>query len=309
MSGILVTGATGFAGGHLLEHLATSHDVVGWARHDPPAALAGFASWQTIDLLDRDAVRAGISALKPRAVYHFAGVTRVDTSWSSPADALAGNVLATHYLLDALRRAYLRCRVLVTGSAAVYAPSDAPLREDAPTAVDSPYAISKLAQEELALRAMEEDGLEIIVTRSFNHTGPRQESAFVTPSIARQVALIERGAVEPVLRLGNLDAQRDLTDVRDVVRAYVSLMDSGTPGEVYNVASGVGRPIRAVVDALVRRAAVQVRIEVDPERLRPLDKSVLVGDATRLRAATGWQPQVSFDQMLDDLLDYWRAAA
>ena len=154
-----------------------------------------------------------------------------------------------------------------------------------------------------------EDGLDIIVTRSFNHTGPRQEPAFVTASIARQVALIERGAMAPALRLGNLDARRDLTDVRDVVRAYMSLMESGTPGEVYNVASGVARSIRAVVDALVRRSAVQVRIEVDPERLRPLDKPVLVGDATRLRAATGWQPRMSFEQMLDDLLDYWRAAA
>jgi GDP-4-dehydro-6-deoxy-D-mannose reductase len=309
MSRVLVTGATGFAGGHLLEHLAKADDVVGWARHDRPAALASLAGWQRIDLLDRDAVRAGISALKPRAVYHLAGVTRVDTSWSHPALALEGNIIATHYLLDALRRAHVKCRVLVTGSAAIYAPSDTPIREDAPIAVDSPYAISKLAQEELALRAMREDDLEIIVTRSFNHTGPRQEPAFVTASIARQVALIERGGMAPVLRLGNLDAQRDLTDVRDVVRAYVSLMNSGTPGEVYNVASGVGRTIRAIVDALVRRASVGVDIEVDPAKLRPLDKPVLIGDSTRLRVETGWQPQVSFDRMLDDLLDYWRAAA
>ena len=140
MSGtVLVTGASGFAGGHLLEHLATSHDVVGWARRDPPAALARTARWQKIDLLDRAAVRSGIGALKPRAVYHLAGVTRVDTSWSDPAHALQGNVLVTHYLLDALRRAGIGCRVLVTGSAVIYAASDTPLDEDAPIAVDSPY--------------------------------------------------------------------------------------------------------------------------------------------------------------------------
>jgi GDP-4-dehydro-6-deoxy-D-mannose reductase len=305
---VLVTGATGFAGGHLLELLRASDDVVAWARRDPPPALAELARWKTVDLLDRDTVRSGISSLKPRAVYHLAGVTRVDTSWADPAQALRGNVLATHYLLDALRRAGTRCRVLVTGSATIYAASDSPIREDAPITADSPYAISKLAQEALALRAMPEDGLDVIVTRSFNHTGPRQQPAFVASSIARQVALIERGGMTPVLHVGNLDAHRDLTDVRDVVRAYVWLVQSATPGQVYNVASGVGRPIRAVVETLVRLAAAEVRIEVDPERLRPHDKPVLVGDASRLRAATGWEPQVPFEQTLRDLLDYWRRA-
>ena len=172
---------------------------------------------------------------------------------------------------------------------------------------DSPYAISKLAQEALAL--IPEDGLDVIVARAFNHTGPRQQPAFVASSVARQVALIERGALAPVLRVGNLDARRDLTDVRDVVRAYMSLVESAPPGQVYNVASGVGRPIRSIVETLVRLAAVQVRIEVDPGRLRAQDKPVLVGDAGRLRAATGWEPRISFEQTLRDLLDYWRATA
>ncbi|HEX5111042.1 MAG TPA: GDP-mannose 4,6-dehydratase [Vicinamibacterales bacterium] len=305
--GVLVTGATGFAGGHLLEHLGAPDDVVAWARHDPPPALAGLARWETVDLLDRDSVRSGISSLKPRAVYHFAGVTRVDTSWADPAGALRGNVLTTHYLLDALRRAGTRSRVLVTGSATIYAAADSPIREDAPITADSPYAISKLAQEALAL--IPEDGLDVIVARAFNHTGPRQQPAFVASSVARQVALIERGALAPVLRVGNLDARRDLTDVRDVVRAYMSLVESAPPGQVYNVASGVGRPIRSIVETLVRLAAVQVRIEVDPGRLRAQDKPVLVGDAGRLRAATGWEPRISFEQTLRDLLDYWRATA
>jgi GDP-4-dehydro-6-deoxy-D-mannose reductase len=307
MSGtVLVTGAGGFAGGHLVEHLAASHDVVAWARRDPPPELAAIGTWRAIDLLDRDSVRAAVLAVRPRAVYHCGGASRVDTSWSSPAQSLAANVLATHYLLDALRRAGGGCRVLVTGSAAVYAPSPTPIDEAALIAPDNPYAVSKLAQEALALRAVEEDGLDVVVARSFNHTGPRQSPAFVTASIARQVALAERGAIEPVLRLGNLEASRDLTDVRDVVRAYVALVHTGVPGQVYNVASGTSHTIRSVVDHLVGLAGVRVRIETDAQRLRPSDKPVLVGDASKLRALTGWTARIPFDQMLRDLLEYWR---
>ena len=196
--------------------------------------------------------------------------------------------------------------MLVTGSAVIYAPSQTPLAEESRLAPDSPYALSKLAQEALGLRAVVEDGLDVIVTRSFNHTGPRQTPAFVAPSIARQIALVERGVVEPVIRVGNVEAQRDLTDVRDVVRAYVALVEAGTPGTVYNVASGVGHTIRSIIDALVAAAGVHVRLETDSDKLRPVDNPILVGDASRLREATGWTPRISFDQMLRDLLDYWR---
>jgi GDP-4-dehydro-6-deoxy-D-mannose reductase len=198
--------------------------------------------------------------------------------------------------------------VLVTGSATVYAPSATPLREDDPLAPASPYAVSKLAQEQLAARGWTEDGIDVILTRPFNHTGPRQRPAFAAPGFARQIALIERGAIDPLIKVGNLDTARDLTDVRDVVRAYALLMERGTPGTVYNVASGIARSMRAVLDALVTRSRVPVRISVDPERLRPRDTPVIVGDASRLRTATGWAPAIAFDRMLDDLLEYWRAA-
>jgi GDP-4-dehydro-6-deoxy-D-mannose reductase len=215
-------------------------------------------------------------------------------------------VLATHHLFDALRRAGVSCRVLVPGSATVYAPASEPMTEDHPIGPASPYALSKLAQEQLALRAGSEDGVDVVLTRSFNHTGPRQAPAFVAPSMARQIALIEAGRLEPVMRVGNLDAQRDLTDVRDVVRAYVALMDAAAPSVLYNVASGVGRTMRSVLDTLVSRARVPVRVETDPARLRANDLPIVVGDATRLRQATGWQPSISFERMLDDLLEYWR---
>lgn len=306
---VLVTGAAGFAGGHLLEHLAGRGAVTAWARSEPPADLARLASWQAIDLLDRDRVRHEVRALRPAAVYHCAGAPHVGASWRDTAQPLASNVLTTHYLLDALRRAAAPCRVLITGSAMVYAPSTSPLREDDRVAPASPYALSKLAQEQLGLRGLTEDGLDVILTRPFNHTGPRQKPTFAAPGMARQIALIERGAIEPLMQVGNLDAERELTDVRDTVRAYALLMERGAPGTVYNVASGTGHAIRAILDALVARSRVPVEIRVDPARLRPQDTPVLVGDATRLRHATGWAPAISFDRMLDDLLDYWRAAA
>ena len=303
---VLVTGATGFAGGHLVEYLARSGDVVGWGRSNPRPELAKLAVWQAIDLLDRDRVRAAMATLRPAAVYHLAGAPNVAESWQDTVKPLEGNVLATAHLFDAIRRAGLDCRILLTGSAAVYAPSDRPITESDPVAPSSPYALSKLAQEQLALRAFGDDGLSVIVARPFNHTGPRQTPAFVAPSMARQIALIEHGALEPVIRVGNLDARRDLSDVRDIVRAYAALMDRGRPGEIYNIGSGVGHSIATVLDALVSRSRVPVRIETDPARLRPSEVPSLVADSTRLREVTGWQPQITFDRMLDELLGYWR---
>jgi GDP-4-dehydro-6-deoxy-D-mannose reductase len=302
----LVTGAAGFAGSHLIEQLSGRGDLVAWTRRTVPSSLASLATWQTIDLLDRDAVRRAISELKPSVVYHCAGSAHVHQSWQHTAESLTSNVLITHYLLDSLRRANVECRMLITGSALVYAPSATPMTEAHPLGPSSPYALSKLAQEQLGVRAVREDGVDVIVTRSFNHTGPRQSADFAAPGMARQVALVERGALDAV-KIGNLDAQRDLTDVRDTVRAYALLMNSGSPGEVYNVSSGVARPIRAVLDGLLARARTHITVETDPERMRPHDVAVLLGDSTRLRAATGWTPVVSFEQMLDDLLEYWRA--
>ena len=152
-----------------------------------------------------------------------------------------------------------------------------------------------------------ETGVSVIVARPFNHTGPRQRPDFAAPGMARQIALIERGSLEPLIKVGNLDAERDLTDVRDTVRGYTLLMEKGVPGMVYNVASGVARSIRAVLDALLQRSRVPIAIAVDSERLRPLDTPVILGDASRLRTTTGWTPRFPFERTIDDLLAYWRS--
>ena len=305
---VLVTGASGFAGSHLVEHLAGRCDLTGWTRSDPPADTASLARWTRVDLLDRERVRREILALRPTAVYHCAGSAHVADSWQDTALPLASNVLTTHYLLDALRRAGSSCRVVIPGSATVYAVSTSSLQEDSALAPASPYAVSKLGQEQLGRRAAAEDGVEVILTRAFNHTGPRQSPAFAVAGMARQIAHIERGGADPVIRVGNLDTHRDLTDVRDTVRAYALLMERGVSGTIYNVASGVARPMRAVLDALVARSRMAVEIALDPMRLRPHDIPVLVGDSTRLRTATGWVPLIGFDRMLDDLLEYWRTS-
>jgi len=306
---VLVTGASGFAGGHLLQLLNAPQQVVGWTRSAPAPELEPLARWEHVDLLDRDSVRRAIDRLRPTHVYHCAGVAHVADLWRDTTRGLEGNVLGTEHLLDALRRAGQPCRVLVTGSAMVYAPSDTPIDEDHALAPASPYALSKLAQEELARRAVREDGLEVIVARAFNHTGARQTPAFAAPSMARQIAMIEAGRVEPVIRVGNLEAHRDLSDVRDVVRAYAALMTAGVSNSVYNVASGTARSIRSLLDSLVARAKVPVRVESDPARMRPSDVRFLAGNFSRLEGATGWRPQISFDRMLDDLLNYWREQA
>ena len=292
---VLVTGAAGFAGRYLMERLRGSGaEVVGWSRDD-------------VDLLDREAVRTRIRELKPSLVYHCAGAAHVAHSWSDTAHPLRTNVLATHYLLDALRRSGASSRVLITGSATVYKPEPGPIAEGAELGPTSPYGLSKLAQEELALRSGSEDGLDVIITRSFNHTGPRQRPSFVAPAMARQVALIEAGKADPVIQVGNLDVLRDITDVRDTVRAYELLMACGRTAEPYNVCSGVARRVRDLLESLCARGRVPVRIEVDPARLRPNDTSVLVGDPAKLQADTGWAPKISFERMLDDLLEFWRA--
>lgn len=303
---VLVTGAGGFAGSHLLEHLAGSADLVGWSRSAPTPELTQLARWQRVDILDREQVTDALATVRPSAIFHCAGLAHVAESWTDTAAPLAANVLGTHRILEALERVGGRCRILVTGSGQVYAPSSEPLSEDHAVAPSSPYAFSKLAQEQLALRS-NTDMIEVVVTRPFNHTGPRQKPEFLAPSVAKQIAMIERGQLEPVLEVGNLEPSRDVIDVRDAVRAYAAIMKMGTPGAIYNVASGVGRPVGAIVDALVRRATVPIRIGQDPSRFRPNDAPVLIGDPRRLQDATGWRPEISFEQMVEDLLSYWRA--
>ena len=304
----LVTGATGFAGSHLLDHLLEMEPLVaawGHVRAGQPHLVSDpRIAWDSVDLLDRAATARTLTNLQPSVIYHCAGIAHVGDSWSKPLRALSVNVLGTHHILEGVRAAALRCPVLVVGSALVYRASMNSLREEDAIGPSDPYGVSKLAQEMLA--AQPAPG-PVFIVRPFNHAGPRQGPDYVTSSFAKQVAEIEAGLREPVLRVGNLESQRDITDVRDIVRAYRLVMAHGSPARPYNVCSGRAYRIRELLDTVIAQSQVSIRIEVDPNRMRPSDNPVIAGDRTRITAETGWEPTIPIEQTLDDLLDYWRA--
>ena len=308
MASVLVTGAAGFVGSHLLELLERDDaDVVAWLRPGTEASINGSRiRWMAVEMQDRSAVVDAIAETKPAAVYHLAGVPHVGDSWSHTNETFAGNVLATHYLFDALRRHSFKPRVLITSSATVYAPASRAISESDAVNPNNPYGTSKLAQEMVARRSWQEDGVPALIARAFNHVGPRQTPAFVAPSIARQVAEIEAGRKEPVLMMGNLEPQRDIMDVRDTVRAYRAMMARATPGIPYNVCSGIPTAVRALVGLFVAQSRVKIEIKQDPARFRPNDTPLVLGDRTRIKNDTGWEPAIPLEQTIDDLLAYWR---
>ena len=306
---VLVTGAAGFAGSHLLDRLPRGEArVVGWRRPGesvPPSGIA--CEWEEVDVLDRPAVEEAVSAARPSAVFHLAGASHVGDSWDRAAQTLAVNVLGTHHVLSALAAAAPACRVLISGSALVYRPQDKALSEEDPLGPASPYGLSKLAQEMAGLHAVAESGLPVVITRSFNHIGPRQDPSFSTSSFARQIARIEAGLAPPVVVVGNLDARRDLTDVRDTVEAYRDLLARGRPGRVYNVCSGVAYRVGDILEGLRAQARVPIEIRTDPALLRPNDVPVMLGSPARLAGELGWLPRIPIERTLGDILEYWRA--
>ena len=307
MAGVpLITGATGFAGGHLLD-LYTGRDerVHAWGHRGSGrvASPTDGVEWDAIDLLDRRSVRDALARIRPSLIYHCAGAAHVLTAWQTPAHSLRVNVLGTHNLLEAARNLGLTCRVLVTGSALIYAPTTEALTEDCPIGAATPYGVSKLAQEMVAAQS----DLPTLIVRPFNHAGPRQLASFATSAFAQQIAEIEAGRRDAVLHVGNLEARRDITDVRDTVRAYEAIAERGRPGMPYNVCSGTAYSMRRLLDILLSLSTVQVRVEVDPSRLRPSDNPVILGSHARVTADTGWTPRIPIEQTLHDLLDDWRA--
>jgi len=290
---VFVTGARGFVGGHLVPRLRAE-------------GIEVTATDRDLDVTDRAAVAAKLQQAQPDAIVHLAAQSSVAASAANPEETHRVNTGGARSVLEGALRCEPPPRVLLVGSADQYgsaAPGAPPFREDSPLAPASAYARSKAEAEQLGA-AFAERGLEVVRIRAFGHCGPGQSDAFALSSFARQIAEIEADRRAPVLRVGNLDSVRDFLDVDDVVDAYVRLLDRGVAADVYNVASGVGWRLRDLLDLLLERSHRRAAIEPDPELVRPADHSV--GDASRLRAATGWKPEVPIARMLERLLDDWR---
>ncbi|HXT71361.1 MAG TPA: GDP-mannose 4,6-dehydratase [Vicinamibacterales bacterium] len=303
----LVTGATGFAGSHLLDKLADCAPLIAWHRPkghppDPNRHL----DWRSVDLLDAAEVAHAVADSAPSQIFHLAGAPQVASSFRSAIEHLQTNVMGTHNLLEAVRKSGRPCRVLVVTSAQVYQASDEPIDESAPLVPASPYGLSKLGEDQLATRACEDDGLDVVIARPFNHAGPRQSAAYAVSSFARQIARIEAGLAPPELLVGNLETRRDMTDVRDVVEAYELMMQHAPAGRPFNICSGRAWRIGDLLDELLHLARVPITVRLDADRLRPSDTPVLQGDATRIRSELGWTPRIRVEQMLSDTLEWWR---
>ena len=292
---VLVTGLGGFVG----SWCAGQFEVVD---------LADGQGW--VDLRDEARVRAAVAAIGPEAVLHLAGQSSVAVSLASPRETYDINFGGTHNLLHALSGAGFRGRMLYVGSADVYgavAADQLPITETCGVKPLNPYAVSKVAAEALCWQWSQGGDFEIVVARPFNHIGPRQSTQFAVADFARQVAACRAGRAPARLVVGNIDITRDFTDVRDIVRAYRALLQSGRNGEVYNVCSGVERSMRDIIGALCAQCGVQMDIEVDGERLRPTEQQRMRGTFAKLQADTGWAPAIPFEQTLRDIVDYWDA--
>jgi len=338
---VLITGITGFAGSHLAEYGLTQdgvevygtcrwrsrldnlQDLAGQGklnnlveeRIETPQALASLAKPGAVNLLqceltDAYSVHHLIAAVQPERIFHLAAQSFVLTSWNAPAETFQANVIGQINLFEAIRLVGINPRVHIAGSSEEYGlvyPHEVPMKETNPLRPLSPYAVSKVAQELLAWQYFRSYGLQTVVTRGFNHSGPRRGQVFSTSSFAKQIAEIEKGKRQPVIYVGDLESQRDWTDVRDMVRGYWLALEKGLPGEVYNIGSGVTRRIGDMLNILLSLSSHDIAVRQDPARLRPSDVKILWADVTKFRQQTGWEPKIPFEQTMRDLLDYWRA--
>jgi GDP-4-dehydro-6-deoxy-D-mannose reductase len=317
MRRVLVTGVTGFAGSHLVDYMAARGDAEIWAiqrwrsRTENIEHLRDRMSLVECDLRDAESTRDTIEQVRPDWIFHLAAQSFVPTSWKAPTESLTTNVLGQLHLFEACRRLGLKPRIQIACSSEEYGmvyENELPIRESNPLRPLSPYAVSKVAQDMLAYQYFMSYKTDVVRTRGFNHEGPRRGPVFVASDFAKQVADIERGLKPPVIHVGNLEARRDFTDVRDMVKAYWLALEKGEAGEVYNICSGKAWRIRDMLDLLLTMTKQKIEVREDPARLRPSDVPVLLGDHSKFTDRTGWRPSIPFEQTLADMLEFWRRA-
>lgn len=314
MKKALITGITGFAGSHLAELLLKEGlEVYGTTRPrsktDNIDHIKNRLNLYDADILDSHSLYSIIVKIKPDNIFHLAAQSFVQTSWASPATTMEINIVGSVHLFEAVRRAEINPVIQIACSSEEYGlvyPNELPVKEENPLRPQSPYAVSKVAMDYLGYQYFQSYKMKIIRTRGFNHTGPRRGEIFVTSNFAKQIAEIEKGKKEPVVEVGNLEAKRDWTDVRDMVKAYLLAVQKGKPGEVYNICSEKVVRVGDMLDMLLKMSKVKVKVRQDPARLRPSDVPILLGNCSKFRKATGWKPEIPFEKTMEDLLNYWR---
>jgi GDP-4-dehydro-6-deoxy-D-mannose reductase len=313
---VLVTGITGFAGSHLADYILDNHPdvqvygLVRWrSRMENIVHIQGRVHLVEGDLKDMSSLKKCLEEVQPDRIFHLAAQSFVPTSWKCPAETFSINALGQIHLFEAILSAGISPKIQIAGSSEEYGlvnSDEVPMKETNPLRPLSPYAVSKVAQDLLGWQYFKSYGLRVIRTRGFNHTGPRRGEVFICSNFAKQIVEIEKKKREPLISVGNLEAKRDFTDVRDMARAYWLSLEKGKEGDVYNVGTGKSYSIREVLDMLLAMSKVEVKIAVDPDRLRPSDVPVLLSDSSKFRQLTGWEPRIPFNQSLEDLLEYWR---
>jgi len=316
MKKVLITGSTGMVGSHLADMIIAEHPEVTLfctKRWRSPSTNVGHlvskANFVDCDLMDASSCRELIEQTRPDYIFHLAAQSYVLDSWKHPQTTITNNTIMQLNLFEAIRYAKIDPIIQLALSSEEYGRvylDEVPINEDNPLRPLSPYAVSKVSQDMLGYQYFMSYGLKVIRTRAFNHEGPRRGEVFVTSDFARQVAEIEAGLREPVIYVGNLEARRDWTDVRDMVQAYWLSVQHCTPGEVYVIASGKSRAIKEMLDILINLAGIKPNIVVDPERLRPSDVVLLEGNPTKFKQITKWEPKITFEQTMSDILNYWR---
>ncbi|MFH1407077.1 MAG: GDP-mannose 4,6-dehydratase [Candidatus Omnitrophota bacterium] len=315
MERVLITGITGFVGSYLAEFLLEKknievYGIERWrSKMENVEHIKDKLHLHECDIRDASSVSKVMDEVKPQKVFHLAAQSYVPMSWSAPAETLTTNIIGELNIFEAIRELKINPLIQIAGSSEEYGAvkeNELPVKETNELRPLSPYAVSKVGQDLLAYQYYRSYKLNVIRSRAFNHEGPRRGDVFSTSNFAKQIALIEKGKKEPIIYVGNLDAKRDFTDVRDVVKAYWVLLEKCTPGEVYNICSGKAYSIKEMLDMLLSHTKVKPKIQADPARMRPSDVPVLIGDSTKFREKTGWKPEIPFEKTLEDLLDYWR---
>ncbi|MDI6809229.1 MAG: GDP-mannose 4,6-dehydratase [Candidatus Eisenbacteria bacterium] len=313
---VLITGITGFAGSHLVDYILANvpgvqvFGIYRWrSRMENVEHLGDKVKMYECDIRDSSSVRFVIEEVKPDRIFHLAAQSFVPTSWLAPGESLSTNIIGQLNILEAVRKTGMKPRIQIAGSSEEYGlvhPNELPIRETNTLRPLSPYAVSKVAQDLMGFQYFMSYKMDIVRTRGFNHTGPRRPPVFVCSDIAKQISDIEKNRKAPEISLGNLDAKRDFTDVRDIVAGYWFSLEKGEPGEVYNICSGRSFSIGEIVELFRSIAEVKISIKHDETRMRPSDVPILVGDYGKFQKLTGWKPVIPFEQTLRDLLDFWR---